>query len=840
MEKDKILALSLSSHQAEKLLKQYGRNEIKEKKRFTLIKSFLNQFNNFLILLLLAATVVSFLIGETLDAIFIFAIVILNALFGLYQEYQAEKSLSSLKKIALTKTRVIRDKKEIEIDSRDLVPGDIIYLEEGAKIPADARLLQTTHFEVNEAALTGESLPVPKDENDEENNLIFAGTVVARGHAYAKVEKTGENTRFGQIAKTLRAIEESKTPLQKKLEAFTKQVGIIGITASIIVFILSFIKEKNTIESFILAVSLAVAAVPEGLPAVMTIILSIGVERMAKKKTIVRQLNAIETMGSLTLIATDKTGTLTTNKMEVKKIWVDEKIYDVNNPPSPTNHPFAKIILAGNLCSTASLVKKVDHGEDFDVIGDTTEGALLLLSQKIGRPYENDRQQWQVIDELSFNSQTKRMTVHVKNKEELILTKGAPESILSICSFIQIGEEVKSLTPNQRKKIERDFEAFAQKGMRMIAFSYKKPDKKPLEENQIFLGFVGIADPVRKEVREAVLKAKKAGIKVVMITGDNELIAEAIGLETGILEKGEDILTGKILRQYTDEQLLEVLSKTKVFARTNPEDKYRLVKLYQKLGEVVAVTGDGVNDVLALKQADCGVAMGKTGTDVAKDTAHIIITDDNFATLVAAIEQGRNIFIHIKNAIKYLLACNISEILYILAALIFNWPILTPIQLLYINIATDGLPAISLAFSPDDKNILEKPPRRELTILDKIDLHYIFSVGILAFIFISFVAIFNPDLSAIFTTAVFIQPVIFIDLFLSHHHIFSNFHLLFHPIFIIAFILPFLFHPFILYTPLFSQIFKVSPINPVYLISLGIYSLLIIVGIRGIKEFLKI
>lgn len=840
MEKDKILALSLSSHQAEKLLKQYGRNEIKEKKRFTLIKSFLNQFNNFLILLLLAATVVSFLIGETLDAIFIFAIVILNALFGLYQEYQAEKSLSSLKKIALTKTRVIRDKKEIEIDSRDLVPGDIIYLEEGAKIPADARLLQTTHFEVNEAALTGESLPVPKDENDEENNLIFAGTVVARGHAYAKVEKTGENTRFGQIAKTLRAIEESKTPLQKKLEAFTKQVGIIGITASIIVFILSFIKEKNTIESFILAVSLAVAAVPEGLPAVMTIILSIGVERMAKKKTIVRQLNAIETMGSLTLIATDKTGTLTTNKMEVKKIWVDEKIYDVNNPPSPTNHPFAKIILAGNLCSTASLVKKVDHGEDFDVIGDTTEGALLLLSQKIGRPYENDRQQWQVIDELSFNSQTKRMTVHVKNKEELILTKGAPESILSICSFIQIGEEVKSLTPNQRKKIERDFEAFAQKGMRMIAFSYKKPDKKPLEENQIFLGFVGIADPVRKEVREAVLKAKKAGIKVVMITGDNELTAEAIGLETGILEKGEDILTGKILRQYTDEQLLEVLSKTKVFARTNPEDKYRLVKLYQKLGEVVAVTGDGVNDVLALKQADCGVAMGKTGTDVAKDTAHIIITDDNFATLVAAIEQGRNIFIHIKNAIKYLLACNISEILYILAALIFNWPILTPIQLLYINIATDGLPAISLAFSPDDKNILEKPPRRELTILDKIDLHYIFSVGILAFIFISFVAIFNPDLSAIFTTAVFIQPVIFIDLFLSHHHIFSNFHLLFHPIFIIAFILPFLFHPFILYTPLFSQIFKVSPINPVYLISLGIYSLLIIVGIRGIKEFLKI
>jgi Ca2+-transporting ATPase len=840
MEKDQIIALSLSSHQVEKLLKQYGRNEIKEKKRFTLIKSFLNQFNNFLILLLLAATAVSFLVGETLDAIFIFAIVILNALFGLYQEYQAEQSLSSLKKIAVTKTRVIRDKKEIEIDSHELVPGDIIYLEEGAKIPVDARLLQTTHFEVNEAALTGESLPVPKDENDRENNLVFAGTVVARGHAYAKVEKTGENTRFGQIAKTLGAIEEPKTPLQKKLETFTKQVGIIGIIASVIVFILSFVKEKNTIESFILAVSLAVAAVPEGLPAVMTIILSIGVERMAKKKTIIRQLNAIETMGSLTLIATDKTGTLTTNQMKVKKIWVDENIYEANNPPSTNNHPFEKIILTGNLCSTASLIKKVDHGEDFDVIGDTTEGALLLLSQKIGLPYENDRQQWQVIDELSFNSQTRRMTVHVKNKEELILTKGAPESILSICSSIQIGKEIKPLTANQRKKIEKDFEAFAQKGMRMIAFSYKKPDKKPLEENQIFLGFVGIADPVRKEVREAVLKAKKAGIKVVMITGDNELTAEAIGLETGILEKGEDILTGKILHQYSDEQLLEVLPKTKVFARTNPEDKYRLVKLYQKLGEVVAVTGDGVNDVLALKQANCGVAMGKTGTDVAKDTAHIVITDDNFATLVAAIEQGRNIFTHIKNAIKYLLACNISEIFYILVALIFNWPILTPIQLLYINIATDGLPAISLAFSPDDKNVLEKPPRRELTILDKIDLHYVFSVGMLIFFLISIIAVFNVNLTLIFTAFIFIQQVVLIDLFLSHRHILTHFRLLFHPVFITAFIFPFLIHPLILYLPLFSQVFKVESINPTYLFLITLYSALTIVGIRGIKEFLKI
>ncbi len=841
MDKEKIIHLSLTSHQAKKLLEKYGKNEIKEEKRFTLIKSFLSQFNNFLILLLLAASGVSFFIGESLDAIFILAIVILNAFFGLYQEYQAEKSLSSLKKITITKVRVIRDKKEMEIDSRELVPGDIVYFEEGAKIPADCQLLQTAHFEVNEAALTGESLPVVKNENDEENNKIFAGTTVAKGRAYAKVIATGDQTRFGQIAKTLKEIKEVKTPLQRKLETFTKQIGIIGITASIIVFILSFVKEKNTIESFILAVSLAVAAVPEGLPAVMTIILSIGVERMAKRKTIVKKLNAIETMGSLTLIATDKTGTLTTNEMRVQKIWVDEKLYDAKNPPHSSNHPFQKIILTSNLCSTASLVRKVDHGDEFDVIGDTTEGAILLFTNDLGFFYENDRQQWKIIDEIPFNAQTKRMTVNVKkNHQELILTKGAPESILSISNFIQIGEETKPLTPSLRRKIEKEFESFAQKGLRMIAFSYKKPDKKPLEENQIFLGFVGIADPIRPEVKEAVEKAKKAGIKVVMVTGDNELTAEAIGIEAEIIKKGEDILTGKILREYSDDELLKILPKTKIFARTNPEDKYRLAKLYQKLGEVVAVTGDGVNDVLALKQADCGVAMGKSGTDVAKDTAHIVITDDNFATLVSAIEQGRNIFIHIKNAIKYLLACNISEVFYIIMALIFNWPILTPIQLLYINIATDGLPAISLAFSPDDKKILEKPPRKAMTVLDKIDFYYIFSVGFLMFILIIFIAIFKPNLSYIFTITVFIQQIILIDLFLSHKHIIPHLKLLLHPVFIIAFLLPFIIHPLLLYHPLLNQVFRVESIALTNLLILTFYASLIIFGIRLIKNFLKI
>lgn len=843
---DKKTLKGLTSIQAKQLFEKYGPNEIKEEKKFTLIKAFFSQFNNFLIYLLIAAAIISFFVGESLDSIFILLIVILNAFFGLYQEYQAEKSLATLKQMTKTMVRVIRDGQEKEIDSRFLVPGDIIYLEEGSKVPADGELIEGMNLEVNEAMLTGESMPIVKNLN--EDNKFYAGTIISRGRGYVRITATGSNTRFGKIAKTLSSIKEVKTPLQEKLENFTKQIGIIGIIASIIVFILSFIKEKNTLESFIFAISLAVAAVPEGLPAVMTIILSIGVERMAKKKTIVRKLNAIETMGSLTLIATDKTGTLTTNQMRVKKIWVDEKEYDISSPPSETNHPFSLILLNSVVCSTASLIKKVDHSNDFDTIGDTTEGALLIMAHHQGVFYEQERQKWQIEEELPFSAITKRMGVKVKNTRSTLhipsytFFKGAPESILEICQYYQIGQEIKLLTPIKKKEIEKEFEKFAQKGLRMIAFSYKIPknQKEKLEENQIFLGFVGIADPVRAEVKQAVEKAKNAGIKIVMITGDNELTAEAVAIEAGIIEKGEDILNGKLLREYTDEQLLEVLPKTKVFARTYPEDKYRIVKLYQKLGEVVAVTGDGVNDALALKQAEVGVAMGKTGTDVAKDTAHIIITDDNFATLVEAIEQGRNIFIHIKNAIKYLLSCNIGEVIYIIFSLIFSLPVPTALQLLYINIATDGLPAISLAFAPDDKKILERPPKKENTILEKTDFHYIFAVGALTAILTVFSAFFNQSITFVFTTLIFIQQMILVDLFLSHRHIFSNYKLLFNPVFIFAFIFPFLIQPILLYHTLFQQVFKTEPISFSWLGILFVYSGLILIGIRGVKEFLRI
>ncbi|MFN4212694.1 MAG: cation-translocating P-type ATPase, partial [Microgenomates group bacterium] len=778
-----------------------------------------------------------------LDGIFILLIVFLNAFFGVYQEFKAEKALSYLKKITVTTIRVIRDGRQEQIDSRDLVPGDLIYLEEGTKIPADCQLVESYNLEINEASLTGESLPVAKDPKDKEKSQLFMGTVVAKGRGYAKVLKTGVETKFGRIAKTLTSIEESKTPLQRKLDVFTKQVGLIGIAASLTVFLLSFIREKNFIESFIFSISLAVAAVPEGLPAVMTITLAIGVEAMAKKKAIVRKLNAIEALGSITLIATDKTGTLTTNKMRVKKIFVDGKIYEVPHYPSLSNQAFSQLVLNGVLCSTASLVEKIDGGS-FDVVGDATEGALLVMAQKVGLIPDLIREKWVLKKEFSFDSKTKRMTVVVDDgKEELVFTKGAPESILSICSDIIIGGKVMPLDFKRKSQIESEFEHFARKGLRMIAFSYKRKDGKDLEKNQLFLGFVGIADPIREEVRQAVMKAKEAGIKVVMITGDNHLTAEAVGIEAGIIEEGDDIMIGKQLDDYSDKELLSIIPRVKVFARTNPEHKYRLVKLFQKMGEVVAVTGDGVNDALALKQADVSVAMGITGTDVAKETAHVIITDDNFATLVSAVEEGRNIFNHIKNAIKYLLACNVGEVIYILSAVIFKLPILTPLQLLYINLVTDGLPAIALAFAPNDGNIMREKPKRIMAVLEKKDFTYVFNIGlltaILAMVSLALPFVFRQQVltgTILFTTIVVVQQFILIDLWLSHRQIINHLHLLKKPIFLAAFLFPFILHPFLIYSPFFQKVFNLKALD----FADFLWSILVAFLILIFIEFLKI
>jgi Ca2+-transporting ATPase len=793
-----------TTSQAEKLLEQYGLNVIEEKKKRSIFLVFIDQFNNFLTILLIIAALLSFFVGEKVDGVLILSIVVLNALFGLYQEFKASAAVAALRNMTISRVRVYRDGQEEEIDSKYLVPGDVIFIEDGTKVPADAKLIEVHNLQLNEAALTGESLAVSKYTDDE----IFMGTIVSRGRGIAEVTHTGMDTRFGQIAEKLEETEDTATPLQRKLEDLSKNIGLIGIIVSVIVFVLSILDKSSYFTSFLLAISLAVAVVPEGLPAVLTITLAAGVKVMASRKAIVRKLSAIEGLGSVTLIATDKTGTLTTNKMKVNEVYLDKKVYSADKLPSIMHPTFSKLLLDGILCSTSNLVKV--HGRnDFEVLGDPTEGALLYLADKVGLNSGKVREQWRLCDEVPFDSVTKLMSVVVEKEDTVRFTKGAMESVLPLCNKVMIKGKKERLSADDKKKIESVAEQWASKGLRVLAFSYCEGTSEvesrsrsyreeseveeaaefgvrssPMEQykgevedeeklsssvnssrirskeflspvpiksrdngvvqrgqvtsanrdsntnalenfssssnnetmkqwnhetmkqcNNIFLGLVAIHDAPRIESREAIRRAKEAGITVVMITGDNEKTAEAVGSAVGLLEKGDEIMNGEEVEKYSDGDLLERLPKVRIFARTTPFHKARIVQLYQKLGEVVAVTGDGVNDAIALKAADVGVAMGLVGTDVARETADMVITDDNFATIVNAIEEGRNVTKNLKNAIAYLLSCNITEALSLVIGLMLGLPTLFyAIQLLYINLVTDGLPALALSFSPKEVN----------------------------------------------------------------------------------------------------------------------------------------
>lgn len=810
----------LTSQQADSFLKQYGLNVISEPPKNNFIIKFFEQFNNFLTILLIFAAIFSLLIGETVDGILVFAIVVLNAFFGLYQEGKAEESLKVLKQMTISRVRVIRDGKQMEINSELLVPGDVVYLEEGVKLSADGQLIESVNLEINEASLTGESLAVAKQKNDE----IFSGTIVSRGRGMMKVLKTGDSTKFGQIAKNLSLIKEEMTPLQKKLADLARMIGVAGIVLSLLVFLVSLLEGTGYFPAFLLAVSLAVAVVPEGLPAVMTITLAIGMKKMASKKAIVRRLSAIESLGSITLIATDKTGTLTANKMKVREIFV---IHDKN---------IEKLILNGILCSTASLVYVHDHERPeaanasgrWDVLGDPTEGALLYFAKENGFDIEEERNRWKLVEESSFDSVTKMMSVVVKETKTdknppLQFSKGAPESIINVCK----------LSPEEKKTIVDKVDAWSREGLRVLAFS----------SGDRFLGMVAIHDAPRPEVEKAIEKTKKAGIKVIMITGDNEKTAESIGMSIGLIKKGDEIITGGQLDKYSDQELLGLLPKIKIFARTNPFQKHRIVKLYQEAGEVVAVTGDGVNDAIALKQADVGVAMGLVGTDVARETADVVITDDNFATIVIAIEEGRGIINSIKNTIKYLLSCNVSEALSLTMGLILGLPTLFyPIQLLYINLVTDGLPALLLSFSPRYPGLMATSPQKELVLLRRRDQIYIGAVGAVgAFLVISAYFIFaNLGKTAAFSVLTLIQSFIFIDLWLSHRHIHENLHHLVSPLFILAFSIPMVFQFIILSHPFAASLFKINTVGVLTYIEFVLISFFVLVGIRIVKKIVKL
>lgn len=816
----------LTSAQAERFLNQYGLNIISEPPRKNILVKLFEQFNDFLTILLILAAFFSFLIGENIDGTLIVSIVILNGFFGIYQEAKAEESLAVLKKMTVTKTRVIRDGQEIEIDSSLLVPGDLVYLEEGVKIPADGKISKSINLQVNESALTGESLPIAKTEGEE----IFSGTIISSGRGYFEIDKTGDATKFGQIASNLSSINDEETPLKKKLADLTRFIGIGGIILAILVFFISLIEGSGYFPSFLLSVSLAVAVVPEGLPAVMTITLAIGMKKMAGEKAILRKLSAIEALGSITLIATDKTGTLTMNKMKVKEIFIDNKVV-VDPEQDLHSEKFNLLLSNGILCSTASLVYIHDHGS-WDVLGDPTEGALLYLAQKSGIDINEERKKWKLIDEKPFDSTSKMMSVTVEKQTKITFTKGAPESILSICK----------LDNKEVKMIQTQVNRWASKGLRVLAFSYKKG-----REN-IFLGMVAIHDAPRVEVKEAVSKAKSAGIRVVMVTGDNEKTAEAVAVSSGLMKEGDEILTGQQIDEYDDERLLQILPKVAVFARTNPFQKHRIVKLYQKLGEIVAVTGDGVNDAIALKQADVGVAMGLVGTDVARETADMVITDDNFATIVRAIEEGRGIINNIKNAVKYLLSCNVSEATSLFIGLVIGLPTLFyPIQLLYINLITDGLPALMLSFSPRDPKLMMISPQKEMILLKKRDQSFILLVGffgsvlvIASYFMYSKWLYVDLGKTAAFSVLTLIQSFIFIDLWLSHRPIHKHFLHLFSPLFILGFLIPPVLQMIILIHPFTSGLFKVQSVSiPIYMQLLGV-SFLILVAIKAVKKIIQL
>lgn len=740
---------SLSSSAAAGLLKKHGLNLIKEKRRLTILEIFLSQFKNFLILILILASIISIFTGKSLEALAIIFIIFINALFGFWQEYHAEKAIKALKGMVVSKVRVVRDGVEGLLEAKYLVPGDLIVLSEGDKVPADLILLSSHGLETNEASLTGESLPIQKTLNGDKS--LFMGTVVIKGRGEAKVAETGMRTRFGKIASLLEEIKESPTPFQKQINLLGKNLAIFAIASSLVIFFIGVAYGKEFITMLLTGISLAVAIVPEGLPAVITITLALGVQRMARSYSIVRKLSAIETLGATDIIATDKTGTLTKNVMEVTKIYLSKEIkvpHEITNP----KQDLSILIKTAVIANTASLIYKADGKEQkksFDVIGDQTEGSLLKFAINSGSDINSIKQKGIVTKELAFDSVRKMMSVVWKEDKTIYtLAKGAPEVILEKSTKILEGNRELTLTVKEKEVIEENIAKLSSEGLRVMAFGYKKnPAEKDLEKDLVFVGMVGISDPPRPEIKAAIQTAREAGIETVMITGDYPLTALAIAKDIGLTEKGDELLTGKDLHNLDDVQLLEILDKVKIFARVDPEQKLRIVKLLQTKGKVVSVTGDGVNDSPALKQADVGIAMGITGTDVAKEAAEVVLVDDNYASIVTAIEEGRVIYDNIIKSTKYLLSCNLAELITILTAVVINLPNpLLPIQILWMNLVTDGLPALALSTDLKDKAVMKRLPRSKTSgIVSLIGVRWLLLAGFS--MAVSTILIFNNSLN---------------------------------------------------------------------------------------------
>ncbi|MEM2423029.1 MAG: cation-translocating P-type ATPase [Candidatus Bathyarchaeia archaeon] len=731
----------LSSAEAKARLTKFGPNELTAVRRISPLKIFLGQFKSILIWILIGATVISLLMGEEVDAIVIFAIVLVSSTLGFIQEYRAERALEALKRMLSPMVTVVRDSKEIVIPIREVVPGDIIVLKEGDRVPADARLIEAINLQVNEAPLTGESMPVLKDTSilprditlPDRRNMVFSGTEVVSGKGKAVAVATGMNTEFGKIARFVTAAEKEETPLERRAKEIGKWLGITALSITVLLIIVGFSRGMPIIEIFLFSVALAVAAVPEALPAVVTGSLAIGMYRMAKRNALVRRMPAVETLGSVTVICSDKTGTLTKGEMTVRRIYAFNQIIEVSGigyEPKGVfqirgdaeadvlrSEGFRLLMLSSLLCNDSELTHE---GGDWRVRGDPTEGALVVAAWKAGFKQNEIRRLYPRIGEIPFSSERKLMTtVHLTPEGGgIVCMKGAPEGVLEKCTHVYTSFGIEKLTEKIREEILNVNDEMARDALRVLGVAYKRIadhtglTEEEVEGEMIFLGLIGMMDPPREEAIKAVEVCKRVGIKPIMITGDHKLTAMAVASEIGIYREGNIVLTGEDLEKMADEDLEKIVEKVTVFARVSPEHKLKIVHAWKRRGQVVAMTGDGVNDAPALKHADIGVAMGITGTEVTKETADMVLLDDNFATIVNAIELGRWIYDNIKKYLAYLLQANLVEIAVLSLAVLAGYPPpLLPVQILYVNLATDGLPAIALGISPPDPDIMERPPR---------------------------------------------------------------------------------------------------------------------------------
>jgi Ca2+-transporting ATPase len=753
----------LTTQEAVKRLAEFGPNQLKEAKGHSPFSLFIEQFADFIVWVLIGAAVVSGFLQEWVDAIAIIAIVILNAILGFIQEYKAEKSLAALKKLSSPTSKVIRQGQHEVISSFELAPGDLIELEAGDNVPADSRISWlTANFAAQEASLTGESTPVLKtsaalQEKDvplaDRANMLYMGTSVAAGKARAIVAETGMRTELGKIAGMIQEIKRDSTPLQKKLEQFGKWVVYLCFVIVGLIFLLGIIRDdnllrlirdgnlrglirdENLLELFLTAVSLAVAAIPEGLPAIVTIALAMGVQRMVARHAIIRKLPSVETLGCVTVICSDKTGTLTKNEMTVQAVYTGASLFRItgigyeprgeillgSQKVRVEDYPILKkTLLCGTLCNGAQLVRQNSGSPAFKIVGDPTEAAILTAAAKADIWKEQAENNWQFVTEIPFDSERKKMTIIRRSDDKLMAyVKGAPDVILNDCTKIETAGAVKPLAEKDVEDVLNANNQLANDAMRVLGLAYRElssdcRDYLPeiIEKDLTFAGLVAMIDPPREEVKKTIEACKTAAIRTVMITGDHKNTAIAIAKNLGFFQSDSIALTGEEIDKLDDEQFEECVRKGTVYARVSPQHKLRIVQALKHQSEVVAMTGDGVNDAPTIKEADIGIAMGITGTDVTKEVSDMIITDDNFSSIVAAVEEGRGIYDNIRKFIHYLLSCNVGEVLVMFVSSLIGWPLpLLPIQILWVNLITDGLPALALGVDPIDPHIMKRPPR---------------------------------------------------------------------------------------------------------------------------------